>query len=152
MIELNKVHESIFTGNQVAKPSGCWVRPPHPHFLAKRPPKPPFFFGGTATVLLLPVVPFFPSTFLRIGSVSRSWSSFAKPPRIQSSSPFSSLLPPAPFAAVAANTLPAVGAKAMAVKEAISQRPFLLLLLFLSLSLCLLEVANAWECYAGGVR
>ncbi|KAK3409863.1 hypothetical protein EUGRSUZ_J01935 [Eucalyptus grandis] len=126
MIELNKVHESIFTGNQVAKPSGCRVRPQHPHFLAKRPPKPPkppFFFGGMATVFLLPVplpVPFFPSTFLRIGSVSRSWSSFAKPPTIQSSSPFSSLLPPAPFAAVAANTLPAVGAKTTAVKEAIS--------------------------------
>ncbi|KAK3409862.1 hypothetical protein EUGRSUZ_J01935 [Eucalyptus grandis] len=73
MIELNKVHESIFTGNQVAKPSGCRVRPQHPHFLAKRPPKPPkppFFFGGMATVFLLPVplpVPFFPSTFLRIG-------------------------------------------------------------------------------------
>ncbi|CAL8999030.1 unnamed protein product [Prunus brigantina] len=87
-------------------------------FLTKRPPNPPFFFGGITTV---PLPPFLSSTFLRIGSVSSSWSSFASPPRIQSSRPFSSLLPP--LAAVAAYTrllaLPvATGAKTI-VREAI---------------------------------
>ncbi|URD72856.1 hypothetical protein MUK42_09705 [Musa troglodytarum] len=93
------------------------------HFLAKRPPKPPdFFLLGTETEVVVdfldPVVrprPLLSSTFLRMGSVSSSWSSFCSPPSIQSISPFSSPLLPAPFAAaVAANTRPPAAAAPIA--------------------------------------
>nr|AFK36083.1 unknown [Lotus japonicus] len=94
-------------------------------FFAKRPPKPPpFFFCGIATVFLprpLVVPPLFSSTFLRIGSVSSSWSSFCIPPKIQSRMLFSSLAPPAPLAAVAANTVVVAGANDI-IREAISTK------------------------------
>nr|GLL42954.1 uncharacterized protein LOC109173552 [Ipomoea trifida] len=86
------------------------TRPPKP----PKPPKPPplvlLLGGGAATDFRRPtatvVALLFPSTFFKIGSVSSSWSSFCSPPRIQSSSPFSSPLPPELLAAAAAvNTL-----------------------------------------------
>ena len=86
---------------------------PTDHFLAKSPPNPPkppspppplFFCVAAEPVVFLPemvvVPPLFPSTFCSMGSVSTN-PSFSNAPASHSRNPFSSLLLPEPFAAVA---------------------------------------------------